>query len=68
MLSGCKDNWSYTSYITWSVILSKSANLNLPIYCTFFVVREHYNVLLIFSEIQEYSQRDDDKEFNQVSF
>jgi len=44
MLSGCKDNWSYTSWVTWSVILSKFANLSLPIYCTFLVVREYYNI------------------------
>jgi len=35
MLSGCKDNWSNTSGITSSVILSKFANLSLPIHCTF---------------------------------
>ena len=27
MLLGCKDNWSYTSRVTWSMILSKFANL-----------------------------------------
>jgi len=45
MLSGCKDNWSYTSRITWSVILSKFANLSLPIYWSFLVVREYYNYI-----------------------
>ena len=35
MLSGCKDNWSYTSYITWSVILSKFKFANLlHIFCS----------------------------------
>ena len=44
MLSGCKENWSFKSWVTWSLILSKFANLSLPIYCTFLVVREYYNI------------------------
>ena len=52
-VSGCKDNWSYTSWITWSVISSKFANLSLPIYCTFLEVREYYNMVLLINRFHE---------------